>query len=78
MTNINKGVMSSFKVRVGPKQGPTNVSPVEQRLYRMGYRMFQEKIDDKMRYRSYFRNGRCIRVGDIVHNSRNVPKNATM
>ena len=78
MTNIKVGNALSFKVRIGPKQGPTNVSPIEQRLYKMGYRMFQEKTDDKMRYRSYYRNGKCIRVGDILNHSKNVPKNATM
>ena len=80
-----KGIMSSFKVRVGSKQGPTNVSPVEQRIYRMGYRLFGVKIvnvkvsnkkSKLMRYRTYMRGNKCIRIGDRINDIPNVVVNA--
>lgn len=59
---------ASPKFRMGKKQGPKNVSPCEQMLWSKGYRMFQEKIIENKRERSYFRAGICIRVRDIVSN----------
>ena len=71
--------MAGFKVRVGSKQGPTNVSPVEQRIYTMGYRLCKQEIvnvkislkkSKTMRYRTYIRGDKCIRVGDMIENSK--------
>lgn len=63
--------------RMGPKMGPKNISPIEQRLDRMGYRLFSENIvfksGENYRMRSYFRGDKCISVGDRMGNIRNSP-----
>ena len=56
------------------KDGPKNVSPLEQKLWMKGYRCYIEKIEDGMRWRSYFRGKECIRVGDIAKDSEDVPQ----
>lgn len=72
MLIVNKPLSN---VRIGPKMGPKNVSPCEQRLWEMGYRCFGEKIINvkvsnkksvMRRVRSYFRGKQCIKVSDIV------------
>lgn len=80
MLKVNRQ-LPTFRIT---KNGPKGVSPVEQKLYRMGYRMFGEKLVDVkisnkksqvMRLRSYFRGKQCIKVGDIVSNIPNVAVN---
>ena len=76
MLKVNKQLPS---FRVGPKMGPKGISPVEQKIWRMGYRCCGEKImmvkvsnkmTQKVRERMYFRGKKCIRVGDILENIR--------
>lgn len=77
MLKVNK----QFAVRMGPVQGPTNVSPLEQRLYRMNYRCAVEKYTVRLisgwrndvagkgkafRVRRWYRGLKCVRVIDIV------------
>ena len=67
-------------IRIG-KNGPKNVSPLEQRLYRMGYRNLIENKEWKdgknYRMRYYYRGSKCIKVGNIAHNIQNVSRSLT-
>ena len=81
MLKINRELPS---FRIGPKMGPKGVSPMEQRLWMLGFRCFGEKVIDvkisnkkskTVRIRSYFRGKQCIKVRDILKHSVNVPQN---
>lgn len=82
MLKVNKELPTTMKFRVGPKMGPKGASPLEQKLYRMGYRCFYEKIEDvkvssrrmqKVRVRRWYRGKQCITLKDILNNIRKEP-----
>ena len=70
-----------FKLRIGLKTGPKNVTPVEQKLWFSGYRLFSQKLVSyksigweniylgkrkKFRVREYIRGSKHITVSDII------------
>lgn len=76
-------VKTPFKVIVGPKRGPVNVSPLEQKLFSKGYRMGGQKYvaryisgwsnelagkNRAFRVRQWWKGTKCIKVVDRVNN----------
>lgn len=55
---------------------PRNLNKMELKLYKMGYRLFKEKIDNGIRIRSYYRGNKWIRLKDIINDSIKLPENA--